>query len=489
MVPAEVYARIESMANLPSLPRTLLSIQNVVSDERSSADDLARVILRDQALTMRVLKVVNSAMYQRRDSGRIRTVRRAVVVIGFESVRKLALGLSVFDMMSKLSRSPLLGEIARHSLLTAGVAQLLAEAGESAAPEEAFLAGLIHDIGKVVLCECSPEGMDAVRRDVRRGTPGLVAEQCHFGVTHDRAGERLARHWRLPPDLQRLIGDHHAVSHDAPFKGGNRLLAVLACANAIAREAGQHDRTAPDQGLVRRCLQRLGIPVSRQEALLAALEQEVVDLVTRLGIEPADLGDYRKIINVEGSVSVAPRQLSADVLATRTSDLLALYQEIGAGLAQQADPEVLRRRVIESAVQILGFERAVLLEVDRAVRRLRPAAWAGVGSEALARALDLPLTRDSGALALVVLEQRGVHAPDAANPAYGDLVGDDLLAAARCRGFAAAPVSLHGSIVGVLYADGGADGSDVVAEQASELDGLAAQLALVEGLGLQPATP
>ena len=120
MKSAEVFAQIEKMGDLPSLPQTLLQIQKVAEDANSCADDLAKCILEDQALTMRVMRVVNSAMYKRSDQGEIRTVRRAVVVIGFETVRKLALGLSVFDMMSKLSRSPYLAEIGRHSLLTAG---------------------------------------------------------------------------------------------------------------------------------------------------------------------------------------------------------------------------------------------------------------------------------------------------------------------------------------------------------------------------------
>ena len=85
MMSADVFALIEDMGELPSLPRTLLTIQNVASDERSSADDLARCILEDQALTMRVLKVVNSAFYQRRSREQIRSVHRAVIVMGFET--------------------------------------------------------------------------------------------------------------------------------------------------------------------------------------------------------------------------------------------------------------------------------------------------------------------------------------------------------------------------------------------------------------------
>jgi len=492
MSSADVFAQIETMGQLPSLPRTLLTIQQVASDDRSSAEDLARVILRDQALTMRVLKVVNSALYQRRQRESVRTVHRAVVVMGFETVRKLALGLSVFAMMSKLSRSPQLGDIACHSLVTAGVAQLLAEASGRVPPEEAFVAGLVHDIGKVVLCECSPRAMDAIQHDVNCGIPRLAAERRHFGLTHDRAGRRLAQHWRLPVDLQNLIGDHHDVDADAPPRNLDPALAVLVFANAIA---GSGDRRTPPeriQRVMRHALRHLGIPSARQEWLFAALEREVVDLATRLGIEPGNLGAYRAVINVEGSASVAPPHLSPQELARRTAEQLALYQQVGAGLARGDDPAPLRRRIVDGAVRILEFERVVLLRVDAAAGRLRPWVWAGPDAELVAPLLDLPLGagngvgtgKGAGALGLVVRQRQALHAPDARSAAYGDLVGEDLLRTTRCVGFAAAPVFARGEVVAVLYGDGGADGTDVIAEQATELEGLAGQLSLVENAAL-----
>jgi len=479
---ADVFAQIETMGDLPSLPRTLLGIQNVASDERSSAEDLARVILEDQALTMRVLKVVNSALYQRREAERVRTVHRAVIVMGFETVRKLALGLSVFDMMSKLSRSPHLADIARHSLITAGLAQVLAEASGKVPPEEAFVAGLIHDIGKIVLIECSPPTMDLVQRDVAAGLSLLAAERRRFGITHDRAGRRLAVRWQLPEDLQNLIGDHHDIDPLAPPRRLDPALAVLVYANAIARFGDYGDQNGPDQRVLHHAVRCLAIPSSRHETLLAAMEREVVDLALRIGLEPSDLADYRKVINVEGSASVAPPQLTPEEIARRTANLLSLYQEIGRGVAEGRDGDELVAIILEGAIEFLGFERLVLLRADRLGRCFTPWQWAGPGSRELAEQIALPLRRESGALALAVIEKRMIHAPNARSEAYGGLIGDELLAAARCAGFAVAPVRTPASVVGVLYADAGADGADVGAEQARELAGLAAQIGLVCGM-------
>lgn len=130
----------------------------------------------------------------------------------------------------------------------------------------------------------------------------------------------------------------------------------------------------------------------------------------------------------------------------------------------------------------------VLLVADRKRHLLIPQYWAGMDTEGLAGAMELPLTRDSGAVALAVLEHRDFHVPMATNPAYGPLVGEDLLRLARCKGYVACPVRLtDGSIFGVLYADGGAEGQDVSAEQAHELAGLAQQIGLVLGMAMNPA--
>ncbi len=479
---ADVFAQIETMGCLPSLPRTLLSIQHVASDDRSSAEDLAACILEDQALTMRVLKMVNSAMYRRQDVEKVRTVHRAVVVIGFETVRKLALGLSVFDMMSKLSRSPLLADIAKHSLVTAALAEILAEATGRVLPEEAFVCGLVHDIGKVVLTECSPSGMDAVLRDAGRGMPRLAAERRHFGITHDRAGRRLAAKWQLPPDLQNLIGDHHDIDPASPPRDLDPVLGVTVFANAIAHFGDPGAAPEQNRRIFHLAMRSLGIPGARQEELYAAMEKEVADLATRIGMEPENLGAYHEVVNVDGSASVGPRNLTDAELARHTADQLALYRQIGHGVAVGEDPEDLLRRILAGAVEILGFERVVLLHVDRPLKMLSPWAWVGPGTADLADRLRLPLCRETGALALAAFEHRTLHAPNAASPAYGNLVGPALLAAARCTGFVVAPVLIPGGAIAVLYADCGPDGPDVTAEQAAELTGFAGQIGLVCGL-------
>ncbi len=476
-----VFEQIEKMGDLPSLPQTLLGIQKVAADSKSCADDLAASVLNDQALTLRVLKVVNSAFYQRRNQEQIRTVRRAVIVMGFEAVCKLALGLSVFDMMSKLSRSPYLSTITRHSLVCAGFAQVLAEASRKIAPEEAYVTALVHDIGKVVLLECSPSHMDLVLRDMTEGEPSLEAERRHFGITHDRAGRRLAARWKLPVELQNAIGDHHDIDPLHPPRDLDPLLGVIVYADAISHFTCEPELHGREQAVTRAAARALGIPGARMEEILLRAADEIAELAACIGHGVGDLMDYGQLVNRAGSAVVAPAAIPPAELARRTAAQLELYRRVGSGIADDCDGDDLLEAILDGAVDILGFKRVVLLTVDQRTRSLVPALCAGEGALELAPHLALPLTRSSGALALAVLEHRAFHVPMATSPAYQGLAGTELLAAARCAGFAVAPVSTHGGVLAVLYGDAGPDGADIVAEQASELAGLATQAALVLG--------
>ncbi len=479
---ADVFAQIEKMGELPSLPQHLLQTQQVATDSKSNADDLAQCILQDQALTLRVLRVVNSAMYQRRNQEDVCTVRRAVIIMGFETVRKLALGLSVFDMMSKLSRSPYLATITKHSLVTAGFAQILAEATGRVMPEEAFVTALIHDVGKVVLLECSPEAMDDVLHDKAGGIPALEAERRYFGITHDRAGRRLAARWKLPIELQNAIGDHHDIDPLNPPRNLDPTLGVIVYANAMSRFQGDPQNGEEEYKLVRKACKALGIPASRLENIHAQVAREIPDLADSMGLENVNLDEFSQVVNVEGSATVAPTRMSAAELTRRTTAQLELYRTVGEGLAAGRDSDCLVDEILAGVVDILGFERVVLLQVDRDLQQFQPLRWAGLEAEALAAQMTFLLTQTTGALALSVFDQRLYHVPMANSEAYNNMAGEELLAVARCTGFAVAPIQVSGHVIGVLYGDGGADGPDVVAEKAQELEGLATQVGLVLGV-------
>jgi len=218
--------------DLPTLPRTVLRITELINDPATSARDLARIIAEDQVLTARLLKLVNSSFYGFRR--KIATVTEAVLMIGFEAVRNHLLTTSVFDLFP--SRSPALRRgqelLWDHSLGCAVAAKAIAAAMRRDNLEEIFVAGLLHDIGKIVLIAKFPAEAEAVAARVARGAAILEAEEDILGCTHAAVGRRLAEHWNLPSALAQAIEGHHP-----PFAGGtpDEQAAIVHLADILAR--------------------------------------------------------------------------------------------------------------------------------------------------------------------------------------------------------------------------------------------------------------
>lgn len=471
----DVFARLDTMGELPVLPQVLLRIQKVTKDERSTARDLAQVICGDQVLTARILRIVNSAYYARARSEPIKTVERAVVVLGFQVVRKLALGLSVFDMMRRLSRSPHIAQIAEHSTVVAAIARRLAEVSGKVPPEEAFVAALVHDIGKLVLIECAPDLYEQALRDHDAGQPLPEAERERFGLTHERAGRKLAAKWKLPRDLQQVIGDHHGVDVLDPPDKADPVLLILAYADAISRFRCDDAHREAERAILEAAGRALGTPVDRLGELVAGITDQIGDLAESIEVPLEELRDYAALVSDQ---TAAPAPVD-DNLERRTAEQLALYRRLGEGMARGESKEMLLELILRGAQNVLGLQRVILFRVDRDAMRLRRWMTAGIGAEELSSQLELPLERSSGALALSALHRRSYYLPAAQSVEEHELAGPTLVETSRTSSFASVPVVGPQGVVGVLWGDLGPDGPQLPALFARELSGLAVQAGLV----------
>jgi putative nucleotidyltransferase with HDIG domain len=226
--------RIISRADdLPTLPRTVLKITELVNDPKSSAKDLARVITEDQVLTARLLKLVNSSFYG--FPQRISTVTGAVVLLGFDAIRNLLLTTSVFDLFAGKSRRQIQRQEAfwDHSLGCALGAKVIGEHLRHDKVEELFVAGLLHDIGKIVAMLLMPEKFEQVSARVEESDGLMIAaEESVMKVNHADIGRLLAERWNLPKKLIKVIDCHHR-----PEEAGNFMLetAVVHVADIFAR--------------------------------------------------------------------------------------------------------------------------------------------------------------------------------------------------------------------------------------------------------------
>ena len=206
----KLKALVRQVRDLPALPETVLRLMQMTEDPKASLADVAKVLVSDQALAARVLKLANSAFYG--SSRRIGTVSDAVVILGMRTTRNLVMAASCEALLEGevagygLPRGALL----RHSLACASAAQALAKRAKYRGMEEAFVAGLLHDIGKVVMNTYQREQFGEVLTQVMGGMTYSEAERAVFGFDHAEAGGCLLERWNLPPSLVSAVRHHHA---------------------------------------------------------------------------------------------------------------------------------------------------------------------------------------------------------------------------------------------------------------------------------------
>jgi putative nucleotidyltransferase with HDIG domain len=223
----EIDALLKRIREIPSLPAAVQRLCALLNDSDSDMKDVSRVISTDPALTAKLLKLANSSFYGL--TRKVGTISQAVVVLGFSGVRNLALGVSLFEFRSDPHRKlPLdLEAFWRHSLAVATTARLLAPHVRLQDLEEAFVSGLLHDIGKIVLMEHFQETYAEVLKASGEGTRLFAAERAAFGIDHAEVGRRLCEHWKIPLSLTRAIAEHYPVGDAGSETGKDPLVHVV----------------------------------------------------------------------------------------------------------------------------------------------------------------------------------------------------------------------------------------------------------------------
>ena len=197
-------AEIVNARDVPTIPVLLLRILRVVDGERASSKDLVELMQRDQALAGRVLRLANSGFFS--CSREVGTLSRAVMLLGFSTVKNLALGIKIWETLSQRG-GPGMAALWEHSALVGAAARLIAQRTRAADPEEVFTAGLLHDIGRVILRIRFKAVYDQVTES--GDTPLVVRERDAFGVDHAQAGAWLGEAWSLPTSIVDAARAHH----------------------------------------------------------------------------------------------------------------------------------------------------------------------------------------------------------------------------------------------------------------------------------------
>ena len=224
---------IANLGDLPPLPQVASQVLRVSADPDANAEDLRKVISTDQALTSQILKISNSAMF-----GMVRevtTLTQAIMTLGFSTIKSVVIASSAKNLYHRGSVGLQERLIWEHALISAIASRAFAKSLRFPRVEEAFIGGLLHDIGKSVLGVKFPERYAALLRTVyNEGGVCLNLELDTFGFDHAMVGEALVGKWNLASSLQAAVRWHHDPMQAA--KDFQEVSAIVALANQMALE-------------------------------------------------------------------------------------------------------------------------------------------------------------------------------------------------------------------------------------------------------------
>ena len=267
-----VSAALKRVSTIATLPETTAKIIAMVENPSSTAATLHKVISHDPALVARILKVVNSAFYGL--PGQVNSIERAIVLLGLNAVKNIAVAASIGQLFrgAKLCEAYTAKDLWTHCVGVAVAGRELCKRSGLKTGDEAFLAGMIHDVGLLVTLQLFPEQLRTVCEESMRGGSFVEHEQRILKLTHQKLGAGLAQLWRFPKTCQLVTEFHHDPSRVT--MDDRAIVTVVCLADTICAKASiGFPLTASSQSLEAISLEGSGIKPEAIAATQAALPQ------------------------------------------------------------------------------------------------------------------------------------------------------------------------------------------------------------------------
>jgi len=481
--------RMRNKTDFPALSSSVVRLQSMATSEKESINSITNEILKDVALTNKLLRLVNSAHYLRGSS--IGTVSRAVSLVGFNGIRNMSLSLVLLEHMQDKTNAHLLKEEFLRGLMAGSVAAELA--GTSAEGEEAFIGALFQNLGRMLSQFYFPDEAASIRALTTAAGESLPEESAAtrvLGMGFEALGVGVAKSWGLPEGIQRCMS---APAGDAPNRvpsdAQTRMRWTARAANDMA-DAMLHADPKEVDALIGRAVKKysktLGLTNDQMQSATAAARKKLFDLANAMEIRvPASSRAAHLLKNPHDSASFLAAQaspntdglaatelhatqvMSVDAAAVEqmveqqrapdqvSQTLVAGIQDITNVMVEDFNLSDVLRMILEAMFRALGFQRIIFCMRDPKTDIIRGRFGLGQGVENVVKSFSVPLSGVPLPDLFAAICQKGADTliSDAGDPRLVDRLPDWYHKNFHAPTFLVLPLTIKGKPFGLIYAD------------------------------------
>jgi len=457
-----VYSHLQKSGNMPAIPEILLKILNICDNPATSLEELAVLVGYDPALSFKVMQLANSSYFG--GLNKFTGVNQAIDYLGIESVKNIGLTTSIHQVferkrLKKVSQFSLCNYW-YHSLLCAIIAKRIAKKTGYQNFEEAYLAGLIHDIGRLVLVSAFPREHEAILLETENNHNVLWAEEQLLGITHSQAGAWLVQKWKIDSLLVDAVRYHHEsvtqISEAFPLVKIVYLSNMLSNAmqnNELIVEAGKHlfrmnpvdldlllEGAIADANII---AESLGVKVEISESLVPPDSEEINNgTVEEDDIETTAAGSsLSKVHTVTSNI----KNQIALINRIKNNSLLSGFME---KFVLAGDIEDIISSFEQSVNILFNFEKVILFLPDKSDLFLEGRTSTINSLYSITQGLSLPIQRSSSAIVKAYGDSRIKYLK--ANQGDENLADNQILEMIGHSSLLLLPMTAHGKVIGVV---------------------------------------
>jgi serine/threonine protein kinase len=486
--------RMKHKTDFPALSDSVSAINRLTGSDKESINRLSNTILKDYGLTNKILRLVNSVHYRRSGGGSISTISRAVIVLGFDALRNIAITVLLFEHLQDKGNARELKEAFLRANLAGCLARDASRQFMAREAEEAYVCALFHSLGQMLAQFYFPEEVSEVRKlMLQRNCSEEIASAQIFGLSFSELGIGIAQHWGFPPGLINSLRPLPEGAIRKPATHDESLRVVSGFANELCEAIAsvpKEQRTEATRAARQRFVAAMQFSDGQLQTVLEKSFTELSELATILHVNLTQSPFVRNVKAWTGEVKEIeptaegralertllddpvvpdqdePGEVNAYGVPDAAQDILAAgIQDISNSLVDDFSLNDVLRITLETMYRAMGFERVLLCLKDPKSGVMAGRFGFGADTNEVARKFRIPLADAPNVFQLAISKGVDIIIADIDDPKIAGKIPDWYRKTVIARTFVLLPLLIKGNAVALIYCDRDKPGSIVIPEK------------------------